>query len=143
MSDGHAKTREEIQKFEGAFYTPLPFARKALKYLEKVIATKWWTKGYRLWDMAAGTGSIVNISVPVPLPTTLTSPTKSTNGAFQFAFTNSVGALFGVLATTNLSLPQTNWTPLGGVAEIFPGQFLFTDPQATNSPQRFYRVRSP
>jgi hypothetical protein len=24
-----------------------------------------------------------------------------------------------------------------------PGQFQFTDPQATNNPQRFYRVRSP
>ena len=60
-----------------------------------------------------------------------------TNGAFQFGFTNSVGALFGVLATTNLSLPLTNWTALGGVAEISPGQFQFTDPQATNSDAAF------
>ena len=89
------------------------------------------------------TSSIVNISVPIPLPTTLTSANKSTNGSFQFSFTNSVGALFGVLATTNLSLPQTNWTPLGGVAENSPGQFQFTDPEATNTPQRFYRFRSP
>jgi hypothetical protein len=26
--------------------------------LEKVIGPKWWTKGYRLWDMAAGTGNL-------------------------------------------------------------------------------------
>jgi hypothetical protein len=88
------------------------------------------------------TSSVVNISVPVPITTTLTSPQKLTNG-FQFAFSNSVGALFGVLATTNLALPLTNWTALGGVLEISPGQFQFTDPQATNSPNRFYRLRSP
>jgi hypothetical protein len=54
----HAKTSEEARKFAGAFYTPLPFAREALNYLEKVIGPKWWTKNYRLWDMAAGTGNL-------------------------------------------------------------------------------------
>ncbi len=58
--------------------------------------------------------SRIVISVPVPTPAMLMSPIKSTNGSLQFAFANSVGALFGVLATTNLSLSQTNWTPLGG-----------------------------
>jgi hypothetical protein len=87
--------------------------------------------------------SIVNISVPVPLPTTLASPIKLTNGSFQFSFTNSVGAVFGMLATTNLSLPQTNWTALNGVAEVSPGRFEFTDTSATNNAQRFYRLRSP
>ena len=53
-----AKTRKEAREFEGAFYTPLPFAQKALACLEKVIGTKWWTKNYRLWDMAAGTGNL-------------------------------------------------------------------------------------
>jgi len=48
-----------------------------------------------------------------------------------------------VLATTDLSQPVTNWTALGGVMQIAPGQFQFTDPQATNYPQRFYSVRSP
>jgi N-acetylneuraminic acid mutarotase len=87
--------------------------------------------------------SIVNISVPIPTAPKLTGEKKQTNGAFSFAFTNSVGALFGVLAAINLSLPQTNWTALGGVTEISPGQFQFTDPQATNSGQRFYQIRSP
>src|ERR1022692_2535690 len=66
-----------------------------------------------------------------------------TNGTFQFAFTNSVGALFGVLATTNLSLPLTNWTTLGGATEISPGQFQFADPQETNNSLRFYKILSP
>ena len=65
------------------------------------------------------------------------------DGSFQFAFTNSVGAVFGAFATTNLSLPFTNWAALGGAVEVLPGQFQFTDPQATNNSPRFYRVRSP
>jgi hypothetical protein len=88
------------------------------------------------------TSSVVNINVPVPTAPTLTGVQKLTNG-FQFAFTNSVGALFGVRATTNLSLPQTNWTALGGVVEIAPGQFQFTDPQAINGGPRFYRAYAP
>jgi hypothetical protein len=31
---------------------------------------------------------------------------------------------------------------LGGVTEVAPGQFQFTDSQATNAPCRFYRLRS-
>jgi hypothetical protein len=42
-----------------------------------------------------------------------------------------------------MSLAFTNWTALGGVTEISPGQFQFTDPQATNNPRRFYNVRAP
>jgi hypothetical protein len=67
---------------------------------------------------------------------------KLTNAVFQFSFTNTVGAIFAVLATTNPALPSINWTVLGGVTEVSPGQFQFTDPQATNSPQRLYRFRS-
>lgn len=52
------KTQAEARKYEGAFYTPLKFVRKAHNCLERVIGPKWWTKGYRLWDMAAGTGNL-------------------------------------------------------------------------------------
>jgi len=69
--------------------------------------------------------------------------TALTNGQFQFGFMNSPGALFGVLATTNLVQPLTNWTKLGGVVEISPGQFQFTDPQATNGGQRYYNIFAP
>ena len=73
----------------------------------------------------------------------LTGAAKLTNGSFQFTFTNTPGAFFGVLAATNPALPLSNWTSLTGLTEVSPGQFQFTDPQATNSPRRFYRVRSP
>ena len=88
------------------------------------------------------TGAVFNITVPVPTTTILTGAKRLTNGGCQFCFTNSVGALFGVLATTNPALPLSNWTALGGVTEVSPGQFQFTDMQATNSPRRFYRLRS-
>jgi len=123
-----------------------------------LLTTNWSTNTFTslpVWNFPAGyalatmfvngiqsTSSVVNISVPVPTVPTLTSPQKLTNG-FRFAFTNSVGALFGVLATTNLTLPLTNWTTLGGVVEVSPGQFQFTDPQATNGTRRFYRTFAP
>jgi large repetitive protein len=87
-------------------------------------------------------GTLVNINVSVPAAITLTGTRRLTNGTFQFSFTNTVGAMFGVLATTNPVLPLSNWTTLGGVTEVAPGQFQFTDPQATNMPVRFFRVRS-
>lgn len=47
-----------------------------------------------------------------------------------------------MLTTTNVALPLTNWAALSGIVEFSPGQFQFTDPQATKSRQRFYRVSS-
>ena len=53
------------------------------------------------------------------------------------------GTFTATLAATSLSLPFSNWTTLGSASEISDGHFQFTDPQVTNYPQRFYRVRSP
>ena len=72
---------------------------------------------------------------------TLINPTVLPGGAFQFTFSNSPGVSFSALGTTNVSLPLSNWTVLGSVTEVWPGHFQFTDPQATNNQQRFYRVR--
>jgi hypothetical protein len=88
------------------------------------------------------TSSVIKIAVPLPTIPTITGVARLPSRMFQFSFTNSVGASFAVLASTNCSLPLTNWKVLSGVAEVSPGQFQFTNPQATNSPQRFYRVRS-
>lgn len=82
-------------------------------------------------------------SVATPTPPVLTGEMILPDGSFRFTFASSAGAAFTALATTNLSQPLSNWTVLGGVPETSPGQFQFTDPQATNGPQRFYLVRSP
>ena len=99
-----------------------------------------WTQATVFVNGIPGTGSVFNLSVPVPTATTLTDAKSLANGSFQFAFTNSPGALFGVRATTDLALPLNNWTRLGGVTELPPGQFQFTDPQATNGGKSFYRA---
>lgn len=51
-------TDDPIRRFTGEFFTPVAFARKAHSYLERIVGPKWWTSGYRLWDMAAGTGNL-------------------------------------------------------------------------------------
>jgi hypothetical protein len=67
------------------------------------------------------------------------------NGALQFGFTNVTGASFTVYASTNIALPLAQWTNLGMAVEApaGSGQYQFTDPQATNNAQQFYRVSSP
>jgi hypothetical protein len=81
--------------------------------------------------------------VPSATATVLTNPAKLGGGAFQFGFTNVSGAVFTALATTNISLPLSDWTVLGNATEISDGQFQFSDTQAANYFQRFYRVTSP
>jgi len=73
----------------------------------------------------------------------LLNVTKLASGAFQFSFTNTLDIGFIVFGTTNLSLPVSNWTVLSSPVEVSPGQYRFTDSQATNNPQFFYRVCSP
>ena len=79
----------------------------------------------------------------VPQAATIVSTRILSNGALRFAFTNTPAAAFSVLATTLPSLPSPEWMVLGGVTETSPGQYQFTDTQATNYQQRFYRLRSP
>src|SRR5204863_5073379 len=73
----------------------------------------------------------------IPQAITRIRPKLLANGSFQFAFTNTPGAAFSVLTTTNPALPIANWTVLGGVTELSPGQCEFTDLQANNHPERY------
>lgn len=49
-----------IRRFEGEFYTPIPYTIIAHDYIAETLGDKnWWRTGkYRLWDMAAGTGNL-------------------------------------------------------------------------------------
>ena len=52
-------TEEVERRKHGEFFTPLPFARKALEYIEHELGHRWWERGdVRVWDMAAGTGNL-------------------------------------------------------------------------------------
>lgn len=80
---------------------------------------------------------------PAAGPVNLSGSTRLRDGSFQFGFTNTPGALFTVLSSTNLWTAPANWTPLGGAVEISPGLFQFIGAQNTTNLQRFYRVLSP
>ena len=73
----------------------------------------------------------------------LTNPAKQVNGTLTFSFTNIPNADFTVLASTNVALPLGRWSILSLVTQGSPGQYQFSDPVATNYPQRFYQVVSP
>ena len=83
------------------------------------------------------------VVTPVPPPVVLAHAAMPVAGAFQFDFTNAPGGSFTVLASSDPTLTITNWTVLGAATEISPGQYQFTDLQAANYPQRYYRVSSP
>jgi DNA-binding beta-propeller fold protein YncE len=76
-------------------------------------------------------------------PPTITSAQILADGVLQFVFTNTLGASFTVLSTTNLSLSLSNWTVVGTASNTAPGQFQFTSQPTTNDSQRYYTVRSP
>jgi hypothetical protein len=103
--------------------------------------------GYALATVFANgiqsTSSIVNITLLTQTGTMLNNARMLSDGSFQFTFTNKPGTFFDVLATTNVSLPMSDWTSAGGVTETAPGQYQFNDPQAMNFLQRFYRLAPP
>lgn len=66
----------------------------------------------------------------------MTNPATLGGGNFQFALTNASAWNFTVLVTTNFA----DWTNLPGPANPV---YQFHDPDATNAPQRYYRLQWP
>jgi len=93
-------------------------------------------------DDAPVTYAAPTVVSPPPAPV-FTSATLLGNGAFQCSFSGSQSASYTVLGTTNVALPLNSWTVLGGVKPVSPGMYQFTDPQATSSPCKFYRLVTP
>jgi hypothetical protein len=87
----------------------------------------------QLYD--TGSGSIT--------PPSLTANRTSANTALRLTFNSRPGAVLSVTASDNMSVAPNAWPVIGIASETLPGQFHFTDAQATNTPKRFYRVRSP
>jgi outer membrane protein assembly factor BamB len=89
----------------------------------------------------AADNRVYAFTVPVP-PVVLTNMAALPSGEVQFGFTNIPGLSFTTYGATNATQIGSNWSKLGKPAETAPGQFQYTDSQATNARQ-FYRVRSP
>jgi hypothetical protein len=83
------------------------------------------------WD--ADNVRLVETTVP-----NLTNPVL-TNGQLQFTVQSEPGVVFQILATTNLSLPVTNWTSLATLTNT-TGSLPYVDPSAAVG-QRFYTVQ--
>ena len=86
-------------------------------------------------------GAVEGVYISVG-PIHLTGMTHVANGPASFTFTNSPHLSLTALMTTNLALPQSLWSNLGAPVEApaGSGHYQFSDPQATNSPRRFYSV---
>ena len=100
-----------------------------------------WVSTSTLFDYESVSFTVSN--GPPLSPIQLTSATLLPDGGFQVLFTNTPNKGFTALFTTDLTLPLSDWTVLGPVTESAPGQYQFTDLQAVDSPNRFYRVSSP
>jgi hypothetical protein len=75
-------------------------------------------------------------------PPQFTNIVQGAGSSFRLSGTGPAGAGYRILASTNLALPLNNWTAV--TSGSFSGSvFDFTDTQATNFPQRFYRVVTP
>ena len=88
-------------------------------------------------------GSFVITTNPPVTSITLLNLVRLVGGSVQLGFSNTPGATFTVLTTTNVDKPLANWSVLGTATEVSFGRFQFTDAQTTNNPTRYYRVRSP
>jgi PA14 domain len=79
---------------------------------------------------------------PQPVIPIMNRPVLLPGGALRLSFTNLSGVGFLVRCTTNAGWPLGQWTVLGAATEVSPGQYQFTDTQATNKAAAFYRVQS-
>ena len=87
---------------------------------------------------AGGYWDLDNVRLTSTLAPVLTSVT-ATNGVFGFKLESEPAQRFEVMASTNLTLPLSNWVSLRTVTND-AGSMFFSEP-ATNLVRRFYRAR--
>ena len=83
------------------------------------------------WDMD-------NVRLVETTPLSLANPAM-TSGQLQFTVQSEPNVVFQILATTNLSLPVTNWTSLATLTNV-TGSLPFVDTTA-GLRQRFYTAQ--
>jgi hypothetical protein len=90
------------------------------------------------FDLAGGYWDVDNVRLTETALPALTNP-GVTNGQGGFTLQSQPGLRFEILASTNLTLPLSNWTSLGTLTNV-TGAIPFLDP-ATNLNSRFYQAR--
>jgi hypothetical protein len=70
-------------------------------------------------------------------------PIVNSSAEFLLQFTGSTNNIYSVLASTNLTLPLSNWATLGTASLLSNSLYQFIDAKSTNFPARFYMLRSP
>jgi hypothetical protein len=101
---------------------------------------------YRIVARSSGgtaIGQDAKVTLPMLPPFQCTVTTTSPGGNMQLSLSSVSGASFTVLCSTNFAMSVDNWTVLGSMTEMSPGQYQFTDPQLSTNPQCYYRIRSP
>jgi hypothetical protein len=88
-------------------------------------------------------GQDATVTLPSIPPFQFTATTTPPGRNVQLSLSSVSGASFTVLCSTNLAMSLDNWTVLGSMTEMSPGQYQFTDPQLSTNPQCYYRIRSP
>jgi hypothetical protein len=98
--------------------------------------------GYDLctgWGTPNGTNLINALAMPnLPM---IARTSMSARGGFTLDGTGKAGQIYFLLAASNLLSPV--WKPIATNIAGTNGVCNFSDPQATNSPQRFYRLTTP
>ncbi len=110
--------------------------------------------GYHFWNWSDGgtanprvdTGVTSNIMVTANFaanpPAISSSNAVMTSGGFSLGGTGAPGEAYVLLGASNL-VPPVVWLPIGTNITDGSGNFIFTDMQATNFAQRFYRIGTP
>jgi hypothetical protein len=89
-------------------------------------------------DLEGGYWDLGNVQLSATLAPTLINPSWS-NGQFAATLQSEPGLVFQILATTNLSVPVSNWTGVLMLTNV-SGTTSFIDP-ATNYNERFYQAQ--
>ena len=101
-----------------------------------VVAGVVWT------NMTAIDGTIAVVSVGPPPQPSVSGAVQLPNGNFQINFSGPSGYGYSVLSSTNVVLPASSWSVVGG--GIFSGSPVsFTDTNAPGYQKRFYMISIP
>ena len=88
---------------------------------------------------ADSTAASVTVTNPPPV---ISSSAVLSNGSFTLGGSGAAGQTYVLVTASNLASPMV-WTSNATTTADINGAFSFSDPQATNHQQRFYRIRTP